>query len=43
MNGIGSFISGTVAGVVGLGVVSWLITTLSANNDSQDETESEGE
>lgn len=42
MGALGSLISGAVTGIVGVGLASWLITTLSGN-DSRDEAETEEE
>lgn len=41
MGGIGSFIIGAVTGILGLGLASGLITNLSGNSDSQDESNTE--
>lgn len=42
MSAIGTFLRGAITGVVGLGVLSWLITTLS-QDEKNDESESTGE
>ena len=39
MSAIGTFLRGAVTGAVGLGVLSWLITTLS-QDEKNDEAES---
>lgn len=37
---LGSFLKGAIAGIIGLGALSWLVTAL-AGNPSQDESEEE--
>lgn len=36
MGVIGSFLSGAVAGVIGLGVASWLVATFCDDTDDQE-------
>ncbi|MDD7477024.1 MAG: hypothetical protein PUK52_04610 [Desulfovibrio sp.] len=43
MSSRGAFISGAIAGVVVLGVASWLLATFSDNEASQEEPEKEEE
>lgn len=42
MSAIGTFLRGAVTGVVGLGVLSWLVATLS-QDEKNEETESSEE
>lgn len=37
MDSLGSFISGAVAGIVGLGIASWLVVTLTDNDADNSE------
>lgn len=43
MGAIGSFIIGAVSGILGLGLASGLITNLSGDSDSKDESNTEEE
>lgn len=41
MGMLGTFIKGAITGIVGLGVVSWLYTTVVADKDEQEDDREE--
>lgn len=43
MGFFGNFIGGAITGVVGLGLLSWIVTKLDENNDSSDTADDEEE